>query len=89
MNYVQNRLRFRAEPVGCVQRTYVNITCLSVRFTHPTFMSRNVKKTARMPAMKFPKLQKRLRMIGTGKASGTRGKIASEKGQARNRKRFY
>ena len=24
-------------------------------------MSRNVKKTARMPAMKFPKLQKRLR----------------------------
>ncbi|MGD0518863.1 MAG: hypothetical protein ABSA26_15110 [Thermoguttaceae bacterium] len=52
-------------------------------------MSRNVKKTARMPAMKFPKLQKRLRMIGTGKASGTRGKIAAEKGQARNRKRFY
>ncbi|MGD0654826.1 MAG: hypothetical protein ABSA16_10815 [Thermoguttaceae bacterium] len=53
--------------------------------------------------MKFPKLQKRLRMSGTGKASGTRGtgkasgthgsgtraKIAADKGRMRNRKRFY
>ncbi|MGD0381918.1 MAG: hypothetical protein ABSA77_00255 [Thermoguttaceae bacterium] len=51
-------------------------------------MSRNVKKTARMPAMKFPKLQKRLRMSGTGTASGTRAKIPAEKGRVRNRKRF-
>ena len=58
-------------------------------------MSRNVKKTARMPAMKFPKLQKRLRMSGTGKASGTRAALlaskqwhTAEKGRARNRKRF-
>ncbi|MGA2062804.1 MAG: hypothetical protein ABSG67_20215 [Thermoguttaceae bacterium] len=52
-------------------------------------MSRNVKKTARMPAMKFPKLQKRLRMSGTGKASGTQKRMPAEKGRVRNSKRFY
>jgi hypothetical protein len=41
-------------------------------------MARNVKKTARMPAMKFPKLQKRLRAA----------KIPISKGPLRNRKRF-
>jgi hypothetical protein len=41
-------------------------------------MVRNNKKTARMPAMKFPKLQKRLRTA----------KIPAEKGRVRNRKRF-
>jgi hypothetical protein len=41
-------------------------------------MSRNVKKTARMPAMKFPKLQKRLRA----------GKMPADKNPALNRKRF-
>jgi hypothetical protein len=58
-------------------------------------MSRNVKKTARMPAMKFPKLQKRLRMSGTGKAGGTRAALlaskqwhTTEKGRARKSKRF-
>ncbi|MGA2797736.1 MAG: hypothetical protein ABSE63_09170 [Thermoguttaceae bacterium] len=58
-------------------------------------MSRNVKKTARMPAMKFAKLQKRLRMSGTGKASGTRTALLvskqwhpAEKGRARKSKRF-
>jgi hypothetical protein len=64
-------------------------------------MSRNDGKTARMPAMKFPKLQKRLRMSGagkgsgtrrllmsTGKAGGTRAKMPAPKGPARNRKRF-
>ncbi len=62
-----------------MQRTYINIARLSVRFTHPTFMSRNVKKTARMPAMKFAKLQKKLRMSGTGKASGTRAALLASK----------
>ena len=58
-------------------------------------MSHNSKKTARMPAMKFPKLQKRLRMSGTGKEGGTRAALlagkqwhTAEKGRAQNRKRF-
>lgn len=41
-------------------------------------MARNVKKTARMPAMKFAKLQKRLRGA----------KMPATKGKLRNRKRF-
>jgi hypothetical protein len=41
-------------------------------------MAHNAKKTARMPAMKFPKLQKRLRSA----------RIPVEKGRVRNRKGF-
>jgi hypothetical protein len=67
-----------------------------VRFAHPIVMARNVKKTARMPAMKFPKLQKKLRLGGTGSASGTRAALlaskqrhTSEKGRTSKTKRFY
>jgi hypothetical protein len=73
-----------------------------VRFAHPIFMARNVKKTARMPAMKFPKLQKKLRLGGTGSASGTRAAMlasraptegrsrhTTEKGRTQKTKRYY
>ena len=48
-------------------------------------MSHNTKKTARMPAMKFPKLQKRLMMSRTGKAGGAQN---MNTGKAGGTKRF-
>jgi hypothetical protein len=48
-------------------------------------MSKNAKKTTRMPAMKFPKLQKRLRAASVPLAKPV---VRTEKGPVRNRKRF-
>jgi hypothetical protein len=41
-------------------------------------MARNDKKTARMPAMKFPKLQKQMRAA----------RVPAEKGRVQKQKRF-
>jgi hypothetical protein len=55
-------------------------------------MSKNAKKTARMPAMKFPKLQKRLRAASVALAKPVarlpKPVARTEKGPVRNRKRF-